>query len=169
MAVTEIENAFRLVLEATSSTLKGSGYTKRGASFRRKYGNNIAIADFQKSSESSADVLRFTINLGIVSAKILEKWDPEKDPAKQSIWDAHLRVRLGELVYGKDHWWVIASNETGAEVGEEVATLVETEAVPFLDKHHSDLALIALWKSGKSPGLTEGQRDRNLAMLDEVN
>ncbi|AQR72425.1 hypothetical protein BXU08_00960 [Sphingomonas sp. LM7] len=164
-----MESKFKQVLAATSTTLKAAGFTKRGTSFRRKYDDNIAIIDFQKSTDNSAQALKFTINLGVISSKLLSRWDPEKLPSKQTVWEAPLRERIGTLAYGEDRWWTVTSNEPVSAIENEVTNLIETCAVPFLDQHQSDNALIAMWKRGNSPGLTEGQRVRNLSLLEGAN
>lgn len=168
MADPDVEAQFKDVLNAAWAVLKDAGYTKRGTGFRSDKDGNIRIVDFQRSSESSASAIKFTVNLGVISSELLRRWDPEKDPSKEGIWGAHLRQRLGALTpANEDKWWTIMPS-SDATIRDEIVDLIATLAIPFLQQHSYDSDLIALWKTGRSPGLTEGQRVRNLALLDEA-
>jgi Domain of unknown function (DUF4304) len=169
MAHPDVEDQFKDVLNAAWAILKGAGYTKRGTSFRIENDGNIRIIDFQRSAESSASAIKFTVNLGVISGELLRKWDPEKDLSKEGIWGAHLRERIGALTPAKeDRWWTVTSLPV-ADIKEEVADLLATLAIPFLRQHARDSDLVTLWKTGRSPGLTEGQRARNLTLLDQAS
>lgn len=63
-----------------------------------------------------------------------------------------------------DRWWDVSDASVG-EVSKTVVTTVVRYGLPALDAIDSVEALRALWESGRSPGLTEQQRRRNLAML----
>ncbi len=154
------------MLNAAWAIMKRAGYTKRGTSFRIEGDGNVRIINFQRSSDSSASMIKFTVNLGVVSGELLRKWDSEKDLAKEDIWGAHLRCRIGELALAnEDRWWAVTSLPV-AGIGGEVANLIATLVIPFLQQHARDVDLVSLWKTGRSPGLTEGQRVRNLILLD---
>lgn len=169
MAAPEVEAQFKDVLNATWAILRDAGYSKRGTCFRIKSDGNVGMIDFQRSSDSSASAIKFTVNLGVVSGELLRRWDPEKDLMKEGISGAHLRERIGVLMPEKeDRWWTVTSLPVAA-IKAEVANLIATLVVPFVRQHAHDSDLIALWRTGRSPGLTEGQRVRNLAMLEEVS
>ena len=167
MAHPDVEAQFKAVLDAVRAVLKDAGYTKRGTSFSSAKDGNVRIVAFQRSSASSASAIKFTVNLGVISSELLRRWDPEKDPSKASIWDTHIRERIGALMPARrDRWWTVTSSSVAAVV-DEVVNLIATLAIPFLQQHSRDSDLVALWKTGRSPGLTEGQRVRNLALLGE--
>lgn len=167
MAHPDVEAQFKDALNAAGAILKDAGYIKRGTGFRIESDGNIRIIDFQRSSESSASAIKFTVNLGVISGALLRKWDPEKDLSKEGIWDSHLRERIGALTLAnEDRWWTVTSVPV-ASIKEEVADLIATLVIPFLQQHARDSDLVALWTTGKSPGLTEGQRVRNLSLLGE--
>ncbi len=86
----DVETKFKQVLTATWSILKAAGYSRRGSRFRLARDNNIAMIDFQRSTDNSSKTLKFTVNLGVISGEAMRRWDPEKDLSKASIWDAHL-------------------------------------------------------------------------------
>lgn len=167
MASPELEIRYKQVIATLSNRLNEFSFKKSGTSFRRVHEQNIAIINVQRSNESTIQAIKFTINVGIVSARLLSKWDDQEVPSKQSVWQAHLRERIGTLAYGKDRWWTITYDEPPAAIEDEIVDIIERFAVPYLDQHNSDSALIALWKNGQSPGLTEGQRVRNLALIEE--
>jgi len=164
----DVETKFKQVLTATWSILKAAGYSKRGSRFRLARDNNIAMIDFQRSTENSAKTLKFTVNLVVISGEAMRRWDPEKDLSKASIWDAHLQERIGVIVANEDRWWTITPYEPVSAIEAEISHIVEMHAIPFLERYARDTDLIALWRTGRSPGLTEGQRVRNLAFLEDA-
>lgn len=167
MAFPDVEAEFKGVFNAASAILKDAGYRKRGTSFRMESDGNLRIINFQRSSESSASAIKFTVNIGVVSSTLLRKRNPEKELLKENIWSAHLRVRIGCLTPAQDdRWWTVTSVPVSG-IKEELAHLIATQVIPLLQQHTRDSDLVALWKTGRSPGLTEGQRIRNLAVLDE--
>lgn len=168
MADREVEAQFKEVLSRVWAVLKDAGYTKRGTSFRLDSEGNAQIVAFQRSSKSTASAIVFTINLGVVSGALVRKSDPEKDPSREGIEAAHIRERIGALTpENDDRWWTVTASPAG-DISAEVADLVATLAIPFLRKHATDRDLLALWRTGRSPGLTERQRVRNLALLEDV-
>jgi hypothetical protein len=125
---------------------------------------NAEVIEFQKSDKSSADRALFTVNLGFVCGELL---DPERaDIRNSSVVDAHLRTRLGLLLDPpNDTWWELTSSTDSASLGSELSRLLIVRALPYLEMYGNKRALVALWESGKSPGLTAVQRSRYLSEL----
>jgi len=152
------------VVASCAETLRSAGYARRGSSLRKEANGNVAIVEFQKSSKSNAEAIVFTINLGIVCGRLLE--GGESSLKKVGIVDAHVRQRVGMLLADRpDKWWTIDPKTDANSLIEEISSLIEYEAAPYLDRHLNDDALVALWESGQSPGLTETQRLRYLTRL----
>ena len=64
-----------------------------------------------------------------------------------------------------DHWWeILDSGERGA-IASEVSDVVATLGAPYVVNYIDFKNLIALWKSGESPGLTKVQCLRYLDRL----
>lgn len=168
MAARDLEAAYKRIVNAAAALLTAHGFKKSGTAFRNAHDGNVSIIEFQKSRDSSADAVKFTVNLGVISGELLRRWDDELDISKETVWSAHLRHRIGDfLSTPQDLWWNIAEDVDTLTIEAEVCDLITREAVPFLSRHATDADLIRLWRTGRSPGLTEGQRERNLAQLTD--
>jgi hypothetical protein len=169
MAARDLEGEYKRIVNAAAALLTAHGFKKRGTAFRNAHDGNVSIVEFQKSRESSADAVKFTVNLGVISGELLRRWDDELDISKETVWSAHLRSRIGDfLSTPQDFWWIIADGADTRTIEAEVCDLITSEALPFLSQHSTDADLVRLWRTGQSPGLTEGQRERNLAKLTDA-
>lgn len=154
------------LIVAIAQTLKPSGFERRGKVIKAISNGNAEIIEFQKSDKSSDRKIIFTINVGVVCGDLL---DAERTDIKKSTTiDAHLRNRLGMLLETpNDTWWELTAFTDCDSLAKELSTLLVARAVPYLENYvHAD-ALIALWESGKSPGLTVVQRSRLLSELKD--
>lgn len=160
------DQIFKQILAATHERLKPLGYVKSAQTFRHIADGNCALIDFQRSVKNSRDTLLFTVNLGVVCGKLI---DPHfADIRKARIVDAHLRQRIGKFLAGHpDKWWEITATTNPLSLVEELLDLLLNQGVPFIESHLATTALVSLWKSGPSPGLTVGQRNSFLAKLGE--
>lgn len=160
-----LNQTFKRILEATYDRLRPLGYVKRGNTFRHIAEGNCGLVDFQRSVKSGSDILVFTINLGVVVDRLLDSRAPEIN--KAAITDAHLRQRIGKFVPDcPDKWWEVTPSADSLSLINELLPVLLNYGVPFVESHLSTEALVALWKSGPSPGLTMGQRDHFLAKLE---
>lgn len=164
-----IETEFKRVLDAVTALLKPLGFSKRGRSFFRHVDGNLALIEFQRSIYNHLHSLKFTINVGIILGKLADR---EWDIKKSNIADAHLRERIGMfLSIPRDRWWTFdtesSTDSADLAIG-EILPLLRDRALPYLNQNLSDDALITLWESGRSPGLTETLRTRYLAKLKQA-
>ena len=163
MATNMLEDAFKLLLGEIGRCLEPHGYRKRGTAFRHLSSNNAAIIEVQRSQNSARDLIRLTINVGVVSGRLLD--EDRLNIAKAGTADAHLRDRIGRfLAEPQDKWWDLDKATRLEELVAELAPLLDL-AVAFLNAHLDDAQLVTLWESGKAPGLTEPQRQRLLREL----
>ena len=164
MAGSALEERFDQVVDSVAATLTENGFSRRGRVFRFVRDGNCAVVEFQRSSPSTHDLIRFTLNAGVVCGALLD--DGRAGATKARFIDAHLSERIGRFLPAPtDKWWDLgASNDLEATIA-EINRLLKTKAVPYLKAHLTNSALVDLWESGKSPGLTEGQRQRNLKEL----
>ncbi len=124
----------------------------------------MGIINFQKSKTSAEDIL-FTINLG-VSSSLIRKFQGEDLTQKPTIEDAHWRIRIGFLLLPKqDFWWKIDKNTITQHIASDVESILETKAIPEIEKHITDENLEEMWLNGISEGLTEFQRYIHLTTL----
>jgi len=160
----KIEAKFEMIVAAVAEHLKPLGFSKRSHGFHRLLNGNVALIEFQRSVANDHGLLRFTMNVGVVSGRLASK--EAIDIKRVGSSGAHLRKRLGEFLPQRfDKWWELNASEPANAAIWEILELLRSHVIPFLDQHISDDALIALWETGRSPGLTEKQRTR---YLDEL-
>ena len=163
MANQNIEQHFKAILGGIGDSLRAYGFTKRANAYRHVGSGNAAIVEVQRSQASSGEIIRFTLNLGVVSGTLLDEHDP--DISKVGLLHAHLRERIGAFLPERpDNWWDLRSTSDPDGLVAEIAPLLNLGARFLLD-HMGDAQLTALWETGQSPGLTDLQRQRYLRDL----
>jgi hypothetical protein len=149
----------KLVAAPVADALKLRGFRKVGLNFSAARSGVTLLVSLQSSSGSSQGSLKITCNLGI-------RVDQLADRPALSVWEAHWRERIGFCFSDPhDHWWECASDEDARKAGQEIAALLEAQALPIMEQLATPGALVALWSSGRSPGLTEPQRLDYLSRL----
>jgi hypothetical protein len=162
MAKSISEEIFEDVLARAADKLTAHGFVQRGPVFRLVRQGNCGIIAFQRSDTSTNDRVIFTINLGIVCGELLGSGSAAV--VKANIIDAHMRQRIGQFLPDRpDKWWEASADRV--PVAQEIVELLTRVGVPYVESYITTEALIALWESGQSPGLTEVQRGRYLAIL----
>lgn len=153
---------FDRLVDCVSDCLNSIGFKRKGANFILCSDNNVLIIQVQKSTSGSLDSPRFTLNLGVVCGLLV----PDGNPKKAKLEESHLRVRIGSLLPERpDKWWTLVSEADTHRACLEINTLLIERAIPYLRQYLSADALLSLWESGESPGLTEVQRARYLEQL----
>ncbi|MEZ5901352.1 MAG: DUF4304 domain-containing protein [Hyphomicrobiaceae bacterium] len=153
------------VVRVCAMALKPLGFKKSGNSLSLINKGNLGLIEFQKSRTNDERILRFTVNLAVVSAKLLDKFEPSINKATSA--NAHLRLRLGMLLPKvlKDQWWEISAKESVDQLAAELSNALVQYGAPYVCSHISDDQLVELWMSGQSPGITEFQRNSYLQKL----
>lgn len=165
MAHAVLDQAFGQVIETTANMVVPWGFARRSAILRILSHGNSGIIEFQKSTKSSGGKLLFTINLAVVCGELLGPDQPGLEKVRSV--DAHFRQRIGMLLPDRpDKWWEITEATDANALAIEVGNLISKKAAPYIQRYLDTNELIALWKSGKSPGLTETQRVKYLEILD---
>lgn len=163
-----LEGIFEELLKATGESLKPLGFVQRGSVFRLLAHGNCGIIEFQRSDKTTDEKLVFTVNLGVVCGELLG--DGLSGLQKARIIDAHLRQRIGMLLPDRpDKWWELTASMDRVSLVKEVVELLEKKGAPYVEGHLATKALLALWESGQSPGLTAFQRTRFLSRLREAH
>ena len=65
-----------------------------------------------------------------------------------------------------DRWWSATSDEEASAIGQDMAQALVQYGLPVLEKLADAGAVVALWRQGMAPGLTESQRRRLLEMYE---
>ncbi len=164
MSRSALDYKFEAVISGIAEGLKPQGFERHGKVLKAVADRSAAILEFQKSDKSSDKQIVFTINTGVVCGDLL---DAERTNLKKAtIEDAHLRIRLGFLLDpAQDIWWDITASTDCDSLAKELSQLLAKRAVPYLEQFMRASALIELWETGKSPGLTAMQRSRYLSEL----
>jgi len=158
------EGMLEEVIQSVAVHLTPFGFARHGSVLRIEQQGNGGLLEFQRSTKSSRDGLLFTVNLGIVCGALLDSPSPALERARTI--DAHIRQRIGMLLPGRpDKWWEITQSTDAGLLAKELSELIVRDAVPYIMGLLSTTAIIALWQSGQSPGLTGGQRARLLSRL----
>jgi uncharacterized protein DUF4304 len=141
-----------LVAVPITGLLKQREFRKSGLKFYSIRSEANLLVGLQSSVGTTREALKITCNLAIVLHALGSRDDHD-------IWDSHWRKRIGDfMAEPRDHWWVCLDDETATEAGREMAALLESQALSEMEQLASRTAMIALWTSGRSPGLTEYQR-----------
>ena len=159
-----LDAAFGQVVETTAKNVDKLGFHRRGSILRIVTQGNAGIIEFQKSTKNTNNKIFFTVNLAVICGALLEPDQPSLEKARSM--GAHLRQRIGMLMPGRpDKWWEISEASTVGTLASEVSEVIATEGAPYVARYLDVNELVALWESGKSPGLTEMQRVRYLEKL----
>lgn len=151
-------------LAGLHALLKPLGFRKVANVFSLASQNVVHLIEVQGSRDSTKDVARFTVNVGVFALDLV--YADIRDVTKPSIPGAHWRARLGTLSpEGRDLWWQASTDKQAVAVAEEVVSRVENYALPALFALPNLDALVLIWKQGKARGLTDGQRKDYLSRL----
>ena len=161
----DAQASYKAVLQHVSTGMAGLGFKRRGNILRRTIDGNTQLIEFQKSQNSSEKLVRFTVNIALICGILVDDTDI-LDKGKS--YDGHLRITIGELLpTPADLWWDITPGVEVEGLIDDILKMIREQAVPYLETYASDRDLLLLWTSGRSPGLTDGQRLRNLQVLQQ--
>jgi hypothetical protein len=154
-----------IVLDQINSVLKPEGFRKTANTFSANKNDVVLFVQLQSSSKTVRTMLVATVNFGIVSLVIAEK---EGIKSKVKFLDSHWRERIGFFLPKPfDKWWEIQSEQEAVAAGLEISQIIEKQTLPKLYTLSSTNNLVALWQSGRSPGMTEFQRKNLLALAEK--
>jgi len=147
------------VAAPVAELLKPRGFRKSGLSFTAARDEATLIVALQASTGTTQAILRVTCNVAIQLHRFAAGLRP-------NVWDAQWHQRIGFFMPERcDHWWTCDSDEAAGRAGREIAALLEASALPEMERLAAPAALACLWRSGRSPGLTDGQRTEYLSAL----
>ncbi len=165
MARADLEAVFKLVLDRTYDKISGLGFRRRRRGFRKADDRSAALIDFQRSVESSSDRIRFFVNIGVVHEELLRSYESSFKNANCT--SAKYNKRLNSLLPGgKPDWWEITQFTFPEALAEEVSEAIVRVGVPDILPYMDRDELKALWETGYSPGITDGQRRMYLDVLN---
>ena len=147
--------------------LRQHGFVRKGNAFIRELEQVTHVIDTQSSTSTTRDRLNLTINTGVFSKRIgsLQQKPVHGISTPYCRWTK----RIGEyLPQHDDKWWVVESEDAAHIVSSEIIDHLSSFVLPELNRltHTNDLR--DLWESGRSPGLTSGQRDKLQGLIQDL-
>lgn len=160
---------FKELITALTPIWKLMGFSKRGDSFYLHTVKNYVVVNFQKSRESTKEILKFTINFGIYS-DVLGQLDYDYNGfSKPEIEQCHWRARVGDFMPGSpDYWWIVNTSDKLDKITANVIETVQTVIVPEIIRRSSDEGLINTWINDSYAGTTEIGKFKYLTTLLKV-
>lgn len=141
------------------------GFISKSSNFIKKLEDNFGIINFQKSRDSNADFLKFTINFGVYS-DILGKLEYFESKTNPEIIDCQWQARVGQFMDGRpDYWWEIFFSDDPKYLTIDVFKKIDSIILPEIEKRMSIDGLISCWLNEDHYGTTEISRFKYLTYL----
>jgi hypothetical protein len=157
---------FKELIKALTPILKSMGVSKKGNSFYLEAGKNYGVVNFQKSRESTKDVIKFTINFGIYSDILGQLQYGYNSSAKPEVEQCHWGARVGDFMPGSpDYWWNASTSDNLSGITSNVMNTVQSIIMPEINKRLSDEGLLTSWMNDGYAGTTEIGRFKYLTTL----
>jgi hypothetical protein len=157
---------FKELIKVLTPILKSMGFCKKANSFYLEAGKNYGIVNFQKSRESTKDVVKFTINFGIYSDVLGQLQYAYDNSAKPEVGHCHWEARVGSFMPGSpDYWWSVNTSDSLSVISSNVMEAVQSIVVPEIHKRLDDEGLINCWMNDSYAGTTEIGRFKYLTTL----
>jgi hypothetical protein len=154
----------KIILHKLDATLKQKHFKKTGNTFTCSNGELTYFINVQSSQSSSSDILKITVNIGILSA-LIYKLENTLIPEKHH---RHFNKRIGfYLEQPQDKWWVINDMTSANTTAIEISEIINTMVLPELDRLQTTSDLVSLWRKEQCPGLTNWQRIEYLSLLEK--
>ena len=142
-APTSAQAVFAELLREVAPLYRQAGFHRQGGSFYRSGETCLHVVNYQKSQSSSKAEIRFTVNVGIASWRLLAFFArPDPPPKTVPEYKCHVRWRIGKLLGRGDLWWVVGAG--GRVPATEQQAIVRDTILPWLDAHGSDSGLVHL-------------------------
>lgn len=159
-------NIFKELIASLTPFLKQMGFNKKANSFYLEVNKNYGVVNFQKSRESTKDLVKFTINFGVYS-DVLGKLEYDyNNSAKPEVEKCHWHSRVGGFMPdGSDYWWTVNISDDLNNITTNVIEVVKNVIISEINKRLSDEGLINCWMNETFAGTTEIGRFKYLTTL----
>ena len=129
------ETLARMLREEVAPELRRWGMRGSGRNFELPDPRAFLLVGIQSSTSSTADEVRFTVNLAVIDRAQWDAerapWWPERPTATSGLgirWSRRLPFLLAE--YARDHWWTVRANEDTAAIAGEVLAALRDHGLP---------------------------------------
>jgi hypothetical protein len=131
-----------VIQSCVKSMLKSENYRKTGRSFHRQREDMIQVVNFQTTWLNTPEKADFTINLKVILPFYHEKWTGTPLPKNPGSAAPICSYRLGHLLpEGPDKWWSVTPSTDFDSLSRQLADLLQSIGLPFLEKA-SDLLFL---------------------------
>ncbi|TCC86451.1 DUF4304 domain-containing protein [Pedobacter frigiditerrae] len=155
----------KVITDKLTTELKERHFKKKGNVFSFSNGDLTYFIGVQSSQNSTADVLKLTVNTEIASA-IISQLDDISLPIEHQ---CHYNRRIGFYLDDKqDKWWTLQSINSAEKAANEIIEIIIEKVIPNFDTLKSTSDLATLWRDGGWIGITEGQRKNYLSLLENI-
>jgi Domain of unknown function (DUF4304) len=160
---------FKTLIKELSPLLAEIGFIKKGNNFYMVSDKNYGVVNFQKSRNSTKDVLVFTINFGVYSSVLGHLLYGYNDLINPDVEQCQWEARLGSFMPDSpDYWWNVNVSDNFNSVVSEVMEAIKSIIMPELNKRLSNEGLINSWLNDSYAGTTEIGRFKYLTTLLKV-
>jgi hypothetical protein len=156
----------KILLGNLNERLKPIGFRKSGTTFTKVTVDMTYFINVQSSRDSTAQILKATLNLEIASLTIAKNEDTSLPMKHRRHWTERIGFLLDKPF---DKWWTIDNEYEADEASKEMIDIIERKVLVEFDRLKTTQDLLDLWKNDKSPGLTEKQRFWYLTLADSLN
>ena len=143
------------LLSGLKDFLKPLGYKKSGNNFSFQKNDLVFFIQLQKSMDSDADSIKFTINTTILSVPLFQSTQEGKPAYLYSHWFKRIGCYTSPAY---DKWWTITKETDVLPALKEVCSIIQSTILPQLESYSLTSDLIKEWEGGICVGLTDGQR-----------
>ena len=158
----DAKHAFEELLTLrVSPWMRSRGFLRKGYRFARWTKGSAQVVALYVWNERSTPVdAVFTIDIGILIGKHYWYQTGHTKPKKQpEVADCHWADNLGTfLPSGQPQYWHTHDRSEVPRLAGELLDALEAKGFPVLERLTNDKTMMELWKTGKSPGLTDMQR-----------
>jgi hypothetical protein len=127
-----------------------------------------SVLNFQRSRQSTAEEVRFTVNVGVASERLrrsTHEWREGSPPAEA---DCALRRRIGFLLPDRppaDYWWIVDADTDLDRLSADLTGYLLGAGIPFLRTFPTDEALRDHWVAALDAGELSGPDFMRLEQL----
>lgn len=164
--MTSSERYIRLVCDEVWQVLKPRGFRRRGQTFSRESSEAFEIVNVQKSTDSTHEAAKLTVNLGVYY-KIVDDLFGRPPQTKPMHYDCQYQTRLGRLLEPpEDRWWTMSSDMEVEAAANEILYAVETAGLRALEAVGTLLGAKAALTAGMGNAYLRGESFRRFLAGD---
>ncbi|GAA1246205.1 hypothetical protein GCM10009633_19230 [Janibacter melonis] len=167
------QNALKDALrDIVGPAARAHGYRGSAPNWRKLSAGDCAVVNVQSSAWSSADHVKFTVNLAFAPEPWLRWMVEETGRAPRSMPEYHglyrepLRPR--DAAAGEDRWWDVVDDASARSAVGEVVDLMNGSGWPVLESMFSRETLASRVRQGELGKLGEGQSDHLADKVDAL-